>query len=129
MSLLVTLDFYVLNDLHGKFDDTDSNGGVDELTSYLLDTQFYDDHTVFLSSGDMWQGSSESNLTEGLIVTDWMNELGFVSMTLGNHEYDWGEETITKNLDLAEFPFLAINIYDRDTGIILKRFREDQIEI
>ena len=116
VSLIVTLDFYVLNDLHGKFDDTDSNGGVDELTSYLLDTRFYDDYTVFLSSGDMWQGSSESNLTEGLIITDWMNELDFVAMTLGNHEYDWGEETIKNNLALAEFPFLAINIYDKDTN-------------
>ena len=116
VSVLVNIDFYVINDIHGKFDDTTSNEGVDELTTYLKKMNETDDFTVFLSSGDMWQGSSESNLTKGLIMTDWMNELDFVSMTLGNHEFDWGEEYIEANSQIAEFPFLAINIYDRDTN-------------
>ena len=64
----------------------------------------------------MWQGAAESNLTNGIILTEWMNEMDFVSMTLGNHEYDWGEEKIRENLAVAEFPFLAINIYDTSTG-------------
>ena len=109
------LDFYVINDLHGKFDDSTGQPGVDELTTYLKERVMIGENTVFLSSGDMWQGSSESNLTQGRIVIDWMNELGFVSMTLGNHEFDWGEEVISDNAELAEFPFLAINVYSRDT--------------
>ncbi len=116
ISVIVFIDFYTINDLHGKFKDTDSNIGVDELTTYLKNTSKTDDYTVFLSSGDMWQGSSESNLTKGFIITEWLNELDFVSLTLGNHEYDWGEEYIELNEDFAEFPFLAINIYDRSTG-------------
>lgn len=115
VSVLVIIDFYTINDLHGKFKDTDSNEGVDELTTFLKNANKTDVHTVFLSSGDMWQGSSESNLTHGLIITDWMNELDFASMTLGNHEFDWGEEYIELNHDAAEFPFLAINVFDKDT--------------
>ena len=116
ISLFVYIDFYAINDLHGKFCDTSSNNGVDELTTYLKNTSLTDEHTVFLSSGDMWQGSSESNLTNGKIITEWMNELGFASMTLGNHEFDWGEEAIEENAQIAEFPILAINIFDRDTN-------------
>ena len=115
-SVLVVLDFYVINDLHGKFCDTDSQPGVDNLATYLKDRQNYDDNVIIFSSGDMWQGAAESNLTNGLILTEWMNELNFVSMTLGNHEYDWGEDAIRENLAVAEFPFLAINIYDKTTG-------------
>ena len=116
ISVIITFDFYAINDLHGKFDDTDSQGGVDELSTYLANAYNTDDNVILLSSGDMWQGSFESNSTKGLIITDWMNELDFVSMTLGNHEYDWGEESIKANVALAEFPFLAINIYERDTN-------------
>ena len=116
ISVIITFDFYALNDLHGKFDDTDSQGGVDEMSTYLANAYNTDDNVILLSSGDMWQGSFESNSTKGLIITDWMNELDFVSMTLGNHEYDWGEEHIKANVALAEFPFLAINIYERDTN-------------
>lgn len=116
ISVIVIIDFYVINDLHGKFDDTSNNIGVDELTTYLKNAKKTDDNVILLSSGDMWQGSSESNLTKGLIITDWMSELDFVSMTIGNHEYDWGEELIELNADAADFPFLAINIYDRATN-------------
>ena len=62
-SVLATVDFYAINDLHGKFADTDAQPGVDELTGYLKGSAQRDRHWVFLSSGDMWQGSSESNLT------------------------------------------------------------------
>ena len=116
ISVIILLDLFAINDLHGKFDDTDSNVGVDELSTYLKGYQAKNPYTILLSSGDMWQGSSESNLTKGKLMTEWMNEMDFVSMTLGNHEYDWGEEYIAQNSSLAEFPFLSINIYDKDTN-------------
>lgn len=115
-SVTVTFDFFNVNDLHGKFTDSDSQPGVDELTTYLKNAKVKNEYTMFLSSGDMWQGGSESNLTKGLIVTDWMNQLGFTSMTPGNHEYDWGAEAVKSNAELADFPFLAINIYDKATN-------------
>lgn len=114
-SVIVNVDFYAINDLHGKFNDSSDQDGVDELSTFLQNANKTDDYTVFLSSGDMWQGSSESGLTKGQILTDWMSEMGFASMTLGNHEFDWGEQAIYDNLALANFPFLAINVYERDT--------------
>ena len=116
ISVIVTFNIYNINDLHGKIADGENHPGVDELTTYLNNAKANEEHTIILSSGDMWQGSSESNLTRGALTTEWMNEVGFSAMALGNHEYDWGEEPIEQNAELAEFPFLAINIYDRDTN-------------
>ena len=115
-SVVIVLSLFAINDLHGKFSDTSEQIGVDEMTTYMKRAYREEEHVLLLSSGDMWQGSSESNLTRGQIVTEWMNELDVVSMTLGNHEYDWGEEYVAQNARLAEFPFLAINIYDTDTN-------------
>lgn len=115
----VTFDFYAINDLHGKLEDGDNHPGVDELTTYLKNAKAENENTILLSSGDMWQGSSESNFTKGNIITEWMNELDFAAMTLGNHEYDWGEEYIEANAELAEFPFLALNIYDVETNALV----------
>ncbi len=116
ISVLVALDFYAINDLHGKFTDGDNHPGVDELTTYLKACIAADESAILLSSGDTWQGGAESNLTRGLIITNWMNEMDFACMTLGNHEYDWGEEAIEQNAELAEFPLLAINVYDKETN-------------
>lgn len=110
-----TLDVYAINDMHGKFTDTDAQPGVDEMTTYLRKVQ-KEQNALLLSSGDMWQGSCESGLTKGNIITDWMNELDFSSMTLGNHEFDWGAEAIKANGEKAEFPILAINVYDEATN-------------
>lgn len=115
LSVEVLIDFYAINDLHGKLADAPTHPGVDELTTYLRLAQETDDHAILLSSGDMWQGAAESNTTQGHIMTDWMNDLGFASMTLGNHEFDWGEEPVNSNYTVAQFPLLAINIYDRET--------------
>ena len=110
----VELSFYAVNDLHGKFMDTSSQPGVDEFTTYMKN--LYSDETreeILLSSGDMWQGTVESSSNKGKLMTEWMNDIGFVSMTLGNHEYDWGSDVLTPNSQLAKFPFLAINVtYD-----------------
>lgn len=113
--LIVIVDFYAINDLHGRFCDTDSQPGVDELGTYFENKKKDDDHIVLLSSGDMWQGSAESVLSYGKIMVDWMNELNFAAMTLGNHEFDWGKQIIKDNALIAEFPFLAINVYNKST--------------
>ena len=115
-SVYVRFDFYNINDLHGKLADADTHIGVDELTTFFKNARQTDDNVVLLSSGDMWQGSSESNMTRGQIMVDWMNELDFAAMALGNHEFDWGEEYVASNSEMAEFPFLAINVYDRTTN-------------
>lgn len=116
ISVMTTFQLYSINDLHGKLADGENHPGVDELTTYFKLANMTGDNVVILSCGDMWQGSAESNLTYGNIMTDWMNEVGFTAMTLGNHEFDWGEAYIEQNEQAADFPFLAINVYERATN-------------
>jgi 2',3'-cyclic-nucleotide 2'-phosphodiesterase/3'-nucleotidase len=107
----VILDIYALNDLHGSFMDTDDQPGVDEFMTYLF--QKYEDDAAYellISSGDMWQGTVESSSNKGMLMTEWMNLMGFASMTVGNHEFDWGIDYIESNSEIANFPFLAINL-------------------
>ena len=114
-NVVVSFNLFAINDLHGMYCDTDTQPGVDELTTYLKDYQA-NTNTIVLSSGDMWQGSSESNNTKGKLATEWLNYIGCSSMTLGNHEFDWSTEKIKSNAQLANFPFLAINVYDKSTN-------------
>ncbi len=113
-SVLVYINFFAVNDLHGKLTDSGSQPGVDELSTYFKNAYKTEQNVVVLSSGDMWQGTAESGLTNGKIMTEWMNYIGFEAMTVGNHEYDWGSDDIEENAKIADFPILAINIYSRD---------------
>ena len=109
---LVSFDVFAINDLHGRMADTADQPGLNELSAYLKKQS---ENTILLSTGDMWQGTAESNLTNGFIITEWMNEMDFTAMTVGGHEFDWGEGWLRQNEELAQFPFLGINVYSRLT--------------
>ena len=113
------VDFYGINDTHGAAEyyinpDSDTYQiGITRLSDYYQQqAKANPDGSVILSSGDMWQGSADSNLTKGAVMVNWMNLVGFEAMAIGNHEFDWGVTQIAENSRLANFPFLGINIED-----------------
>ena len=113
------LDFYNLNDFHGavEYNSDLYEPGINYLSSYFKYLKSNnEDGTVFTSSGDMWQGSCDSNLTKGQLVVDWMNLLGFEAQAVGNHEFDWTIDVIKENIAKMDFPLLACNICDIGTN-------------
>ncbi|MDR0934807.1 MAG: 5'-nucleotidase C-terminal domain-containing protein [Erysipelotrichaceae bacterium] len=108
-----TIDFYAINDFHGAIEYNESYGepGLAKVGGYLkTQRDAAPDNTVILSSGDMWQGTYESYYNHGKVITESMNNIGFVSMSVGNHEFDWGSQDITYNAEFADFPMLGANI-------------------
>ena len=116
---------YAVNDFHGIVYEDGDSVGLSKLFGYIYSKkQANPDNTVIISSGDMFQGSALSSMSRGELVLDAMNYIGFDSMTLGNHEFDWGIETVTRfsdgnmNNGEASFPLLGANIIDKTTGKI-----------
>ena len=119
---IVNFDVYTLNDFHGATKYV--NNYYPEVGLAKMSTIFHnfaeDNTSFFLSSGDMWQETIESNSNYGEYVTVAMNHIGLDAMTIGNHEFDWGDKYIFKNAELADYPFLAANIYERETGYLME---------
>ena len=70
---------------------------------------------VIISNGDLWQGTYASNFNYGKMLNEIIEYVGYSSFTLGNHEFDWGEENIRENKSLTSVPFLGANVVIRDT--------------
>ena len=112
---------YALNDFHGSVIEQTTDYGVEQgILKYgtYFKNKGAEENTLILSSGDMWQGSLESNYNYGTMLTEIMNEAEFDAFTIGNHEFDWGVEKIIANRQLKDkdtnyqTPFLAGNIYN-----------------
>ncbi|MGI8672696.1 MAG: bifunctional metallophosphatase/5'-nucleotidase [Luteitalea sp.] len=84
---------------------------------------------LLVDAGDMWQGTLESNLSEGQAVVRAYNTLGYDAVAIGNHEFDFGPVgpstvprtdadnptgVIEARAREARFPFLAANLRTRD---------------
>jgi 2',3'-cyclic-nucleotide 2'-phosphodiesterase/3'-nucleotidase len=90
--------------------------GINRLAGYFKTQLANNPNSVFLSSGDMWQGSADSNITRGRLVVDAMNQMGFSAMAIGNHEFDWTDEYLFLNQTRSDFPLLGINIMAQATN-------------
>lgn len=104
------IDIYAINDFHGTVDN------MPRVAGYLAARK--KEGAIILNSGDMFQGSMESNSNYGKLLTDCMAVAGFDEMTFGNHEFDWGLDNLRTLSQESGVPFLGANIYnwDRETG-------------
>jgi len=73
-------------------------------------------YDLLLDAGDFFQGTPEGDFTGGESVIEIMNELDYDALTLGNHEYDQGNENVKRLAGMVRFPFLSANIIDERTG-------------
>ena len=130
----VTLSIVGTTDLHGRVFPSDGRGGLALLGGYLRNlraARALDGGAVLLlDAGDTFQGGIESNLSEGWLVVDAYNALGYHALAIGNHEFEYGAlDTVAGDgapLDMrgalkaaaarARFPFLAANLIDEATG-------------
>ncbi len=105
-----TVDVYAINDFHGEV------SKMPRIAGYLAKRK--SEGAIILNSGDMFQGSMESNSNFGKLLTDCMQEAGFDEMTYGNHEFDWGMDNLRNLAANSGIPFLGANIYNwsRDGG-------------
>lgn len=115
----IEFTFFSLNDFHGTV--IDDNGGISVIGNYIINEKNkFPETTIIVSSGDMFQGSAISNMTQGGVVVEAMNEIGFDAMAVGNHEFDWGIDVIKQyNNKTSEvksnFPIICSNIYEKAT--------------
>jgi len=60
-----------------------------------------------------------SNMFEGKQMIDILNLMKLDAASIGNHEFDFGLDTLTKRFGESEFPWLNINLFD-ETGDLLQ---------
>jgi 2',3'-cyclic-nucleotide 2'-phosphodiesterase (5'-nucleotidase family) len=92
-------------------------GGAAELAGQLQAVEGFDpEKDLLISSGDNWTGHAISTYFEGKSTVEAMNAMNYHASTVGNHEWDFGIDALEARAAEAEFPFVAMNLIDRDTG-------------
>jgi 2',3'-cyclic-nucleotide 2'-phosphodiesterase (5'-nucleotidase family) len=84
-------------------------GGISYL-AWKADVLRNEKPTVFLAAGDMIQGNNWANIFHGKSVIDVMNKMRFDAMTVGNHEFDFGQSVLKDRISQAIFPILGANV-------------------
>ncbi len=124
-------------DMHGSYDSHHESktapayGGLPLIAGYLNVLRANHGRVIVVDSGDLFQGTLESNFFEGEPVVKGYNALGYDAAAVGNHEFDYGPVgpdsiartanedplgALKKNAKAAKFPFLSANLTEKSTG-------------
>ena len=127
---IVEVDILYTSDIHGHIAQSKATflnpnfppplGGAATATAYIKKARREAKEAgrpLFLfDSGDLFQGTPVGMRTKGSAVIEWMNDVHYTAASLGNHDFDLGWENTKRLVELANFPLMALNLYDPETG-------------
>lgn len=120
-----TITILGTSDMHGNvwgysYEDNkeSTNNGMARLATYVEQVRSENENVILIDGGDDIQGTimtddiANKRPDQPHPVMDAMNAMGYDSMTLGNHEFNWGITTLREIISQANFPVLAANVKD-----------------
>jgi len=125
------------NDTHSQVEPTDVStlktsdmGGYARRMGVIKKIRSEEPNVLLFDAGDFFQGTAYFNFFNGRIEVDALNRMQYDAVTLGNHEFDNGMDTLASVLKKAAFPIISSNYNVTNTPIadyvkpyiILKRF-------
>lgn len=111
-----------INDFHGALEARPDGrgvrlGGVGSLATAIRragDECRPGCEVILLDGGDEFQGTPASNLAFGRPVVQLYNALDVAGGALGNHEFDWGQDTLRARMREARYRIMGANVKNAD---------------
>jgi 2',3'-cyclic-nucleotide 2'-phosphodiesterase/3'-nucleotidase len=121
-----TITILETSDLHGHiynwdfFGNSEEDQGLAILSTLVKQERAADPDLLLLDAGDTIQGTpliyyyNTQMPDEASPMAVVMNAMGFDAMTIGNHEYNYGQRVLDKFIGEAQFPVLSANVRQSD---------------
>lgn len=112
------------NDIHGhlrEFAVGDATmGGLHRLAG-LVDAYraVHPGRVLWLDGGDTWHGTNPVNFSQGASMVEVLSAAGLDAMVLGNHDFNYGIETLRRRVEEARFPVLAANVVTAEGELLV----------
>lgn len=119
----VTLTILHTNDTHSQVEPIAMGaknadcGGYARRMGLIRQERKADPDLLLLDAGDFSQGTPYFNFYNGRVEIDALNRMGYNVVTLGNHEFDNGVDTLAAVLALADFPVVCANYRVKGTPL------------
>jgi 5'-nucleotidase len=125
------------NDTHSQVEPTEKSalktsdmGGYARRIGVINKIRSEEKNVLLLDAGDFSQGTPYFNFYNGRIEVDALNRMKYDAVTLGNHEFDNGIDTLAVILRNAKFPIVSSNYDVKNTPLkaivqpflVLKRY-------
>lgn len=118
-----TITILHTNDTHSQIEPIaagkrDGNhAGYARRMGIILQERIHDPNLLLFDAGDYSQGTPYFNFYHGRVEVDALNRMEYDAITLGNHEFDYGVDTLATILKQAEFDVVSANYDVKNTPL------------
>ena len=112
------------NDTHSQVEPTDKStlktsdmGGYARRMGLIAKIRKEEKNVLLLDAGDFSQGTPYFNFYNGRVEINVLNRMKYDAVTLGNHEFDNGMDTLATILRLAKFPIVSSNYSTENSAL------------
>ena len=98
------------NDTHGFDIQSDGIYGMAAVAALKKDFEAKGYDVLLLDAGDAIQDNNLVNYSKGRSAIAMMNAARYDAMTLGNHEFDYGQDVLLQRVKEAKFPVVSCNV-------------------
>ena len=121
--------FFHVNDVHAHLDEFSSSGtdctrpergcygGYARIKTVIEEQRPQYNNSLWLNVGDEFQGTLFYSYYGGEKIAETINQLNFSAMTIGNHEFDGGDEELGQFLQNLTFPVISANIHSENEKV------------
>lgn len=112
------------NDTHSQVEPTEKSslktsdmGGYARRMGVINQIRSQEKNVILVDAGDFSQGTPYFNFYNGRVEVDAMNRMKYDAITIGNHEFDNGIDTLAVILKNARFPIISSNYNVKNTAL------------
>ncbi|MBZ0295469.1 MAG: 5'-nucleotidase C-terminal domain-containing protein [Anaerolineae bacterium] len=107
------------NDVHAEHEpDSNGDGGAAREATVVNQIRSEAENTLLLDGGDRFTGTLFHIAYLGQDSAQIMNMIGYDAMTLGNHEFDNGDDVLADFIDELDFPVVTANVDFSDSPFL-----------
>lgn len=106
------------NDVHARAISSDKELGYANIESVINDLKQdpKNKEVIFLDAGDTLHGTPFANLEKGESIAKILDKMNLKAMTLGNHDFNYGQERLKQIDSQFKFDIIASNVVYKDSG-------------
>ncbi|KNC51460.1 5'-Nucleotidase [Thecamonas trahens ATCC 50062] len=114
------LRIFTVNDVYSEGPNGRGLGGWAQLASLLEEERARAANegipSLFVVCGDFLGGSALGEAFEGRHVVEMLEVLAPDMVVVGNHEFDFGDEVLSRYMQASSYPWLGTNVFVRSAG-------------
>lgn len=123
-----TITIIHTNDTHGRILGDSTSIGFAKIATLIKESKAANPNVLVLDAGDTLHGMPIVNISKGENAVKVLEAAGYDYMTIGNHDFNYGQERLLELRDMSSIGMISANILDESCNNVFTPYVIKEID-